>query len=624
MADSIGGVGFTSGKDKRQESLSHWWDASPDEVANALSAYCASLELSQRPQRFRGYAYHMVATGRAPISYGLAMPGQGHIGNEYAYAGDLFDAEFTPPSENICSIAISTFENKIWCQRPHGQWIPPNDDNYKIRKSCKEAQAWTDQVFEDLNVWDLVQAWGKDSGIVGTGWLLGIADEVNHKIQLERVDDDCVLIDPTAGENPRAYQLRWFRDRSELIQQYAVGERADEIRAALEKADGCRLGFFQMPVGYHDTLALCVGWYCKRGSSDGRYVVSVDNTVLVDKPYKHEKPPLEKMVFERIPGSVRGRGPVEIVLPIQRELDRTVDNTAEQERVCAWNRVQTRVGNNVDPDTLSGNNIIEYTVEPVKFEQGIAPPPQLYQKQKDLKASGLFSVGISEQQVQGQAGPGVTAAVAMQSEMQISDVRHRSVSLQQENAVERLLKLIVRLGEEADPEVSVSGKKVDFKEVKKAVELGKVIAYPLSGLPQSIPGRLQEIEDQYKRGQIDRALYQRLKGLPTLGASNDEQTAAIDLIYCQLDEMIETGKLVVPLAIQDLVAAKDKTVRRIQVEARKKLPRDRIQVLSMFLAIVEERLQEQGPAASNANSQMQQPPVAPPTQAPAAQAQGVT
>jgi hypothetical protein len=624
MSESEGGIGFASGKkSKAPDSLSHWWESKPETVAKDLTMYCAALELAQRPQRFRSYAYHMVATGRAPISYGLSMPGMGVAGEDFSYAGsELFNAEFTPPSENLCHIAIDTFENKIWCQKPFVQFDPPNDGNYKLRRSCKEATAWTDQVFNQLNVWDLVQAQGKDSGIVGTGWILGTADEAAHKITLERIDDDCILLDPTAGENPRSYQCRWFYDRGLLIQQYAVGKDKEQIRTALESTGGCRLGFFPLPIGYQDTIAVCAGWYLKRGESKGRYVLAVDNCVLVDKEFDDEKPPLSKMVHYRISGSVRGKGIVEAILPIQRELDRTVDNTSEQERVCAWNRVQTRVGNNVDPDTLSGNGIIEYTMEPVKFEQGLAPPPQLYQKQKDLRASGLFTVGITESQVQGEASAGVDAAVAMRTEMEISDVRHRSVSLQQEASVEDLNDLIIRLSRIAKPAIEQDGKQIDFNEVDKAVKGGKARAYPLSGLPKSIAGMTQEIEEQFKRGEIDKETYRRLRGMPVTGNSDDELTADIDLIYFQLDEMVETGKFQVILPFQNLAAAKDKAARRYQVEMRKGLDRKRLQLIAMYMAQANERLKEQGPSTPAA------PPTAaiptPAAPAPAAPMQGAT
>lgn len=614
MADSIGGIGFTGKKNKQPESLQQWWHSSPDNVGRDLTLYCQALELAQRPQRFRNYAYHMVTNGVAPISYGLAMPGGGISGADFAYGGELYNAEFTPPCENLCHIAISTFENKIYCQRPFGEFLAPDDGNTELRIACKEATAWVDQVFDQYKVWSLVQQFAKDSGIVGTGWIFGTALPADRKICLERLDDDLVLLDPTAGENPRSWQIRWFRNRADLIRQYAVGKKedAENIRTKLESVPGCRLGFFPLPVGYADTIAVCAGYYCARGSDKGRCVIAIDNLVLEDSEYLDEKPPLAKRICERISGSVRGKGFVQTILPIQRELDRTTDNIAEQERVMAWGRAQSPVGNNISVDDLSGNNMIEYTIKPVEFDRGIAPPDQLYQKCKDLRQAGLFSVGITEQQAQGAASQGVTAGYAMMTEMQISDIRHRSDSLNHEAGVEEVLDLIIRLGKKANPDVNYQGRKVDFSKIEKAVKKGKVRSFPLSGLPQSIPGRQQEIDNQYRAGQINKAQYQKLKGYPVTANSNDEQTAPLDLIDDQLDTIVETGEFQVVIPFQDLASAKDKAVRRFQREKVRKLDRKKLQMLAMYIAQVDERLQEQPPPPSAA------PAAAPmvPTQAP--------
>jgi len=591
MADSIAGIGFDHGKRRQNDSLQQWWHSDKSTVAKDLTDYCRALELAQRPRRFRQYAYHMVATGEAPVSYGLSMPGEGLITADFSYGGEFYNPEFTPPAENVCHVAVDTFKNKIWCQRPFLEMLAPDDGNTDLRVACKEATSWMDQVFAQHNVWQLVEQAGVDSGIVGTGWIFGTS--FPGTICLERLDDDLVLLDPTAGENPRSWQIRWFKNRHDLIRQYAVGPDKLDIENKLKSTPGCKLGFFPLPVGYADTIAVCVGYYCARDGSPGRCVVAVEDLCLSDTEYNHEKPPLAKFPLERVSGSVRGRGLVQTILPMQREIDRIADNLAEQERIMAWGRAQSIVGNNVNVEDLSGNNLIEYAIKPVEFQEGVSPPAQLYEKQRDLRNSALFSVGITESQVKGETSPGVTAAVAMMSEMEISDVRHRSVSLGQEKSVEELGELIVRLGQDANPNVSYQGRKINFSTINKAIKSGKMRSFPLSGLPQSIPGRQQEIENQYRNGQLTKAQYQKLKGYPVTSSSNDEQTAPIDLIDAQLDAIVETGEFQIVIPFQDLVAAKDKAMRRFQREMVRKLDRKKLQMLAMYLAQVNERLQEQ-------------------------------
>lgn len=602
-------IGFSSGKeDSPEKTLNRWWFSEPDAVARDLTEYCASLERAQRPRRFKQFAYHMIATGRAPISYGLSMPDGISEQNSISYAGDLFNPEFTPPSTNVCGLAIDIFANRVWSERPFVEWLPVSDDDTKLRVACQEATGYTDALFNDVGTWTVASAVGKDSGIVGTGWFR-IGESGKHSIDVTRLDDDCVLIDPSAGEHPRGYQVRLFLDRHWLIQQYAVGNDADKIRAALENAPGCRLGFFQLPIGYQDTLAVIEAWYCARNGEPGRHVICCNDVVLLDEKFDDEEPPIEPLVYEPIAGSVRGRGAVEIILPIQREMDRIADNLAQQERVMAWGRAQSKNGNGIEEQDLTGNSLLVYNIEPVRFEPGIVPPAQLYQRLRELRDEALLSVGLSQQQAQGTATPGVTAAVAMQSEMQISDVRHKALFLRLETAIENLGKKIIAKAKVTKPVVYARGRKIDFDQVEKAIASGTIRAYPISGLPQSIPARKQEITDRLRNGQLNKAQYQRLLGMPATDFEGDEETAAIDLIYAQLDKMEETGEFQPPIPFGDLESAKDIAIKRFNIRQRQtlqegsKVKKRTLQQLAQYIELVQERLDEMPATPPSATSQ---------------------
>jgi len=607
-------IDFNSGKeDIGDKSLNRWWFSEPGSVARDLTDYCAQLEIASRPRRFKNFAYHIIATGRAPISYGLAMPDGTSQANGFTYAGDLFNAEYTPPSVNYCSLANDIFANRVWAERPFLEWLPVADDDTDLRLACQQATSYTDALFNDIRTWDVMAAIGKDSGIVGTGWFR-VGDSGPHKLDVTRIDDDCVLLDPSAGEEPRNFQLRLFLDRHWLIQQFAKGKDADKIEAALKNAPGCRLGFFQLPVGYLDTLAVIEAWYCSRNDEPGRHVICCNDVVLLDEPYEDEEPPIGSLKYEPIAGSARGRGHVEIQLPIQREYDRITDNLAQQERVMAWGRAQSKNGNGVEETDIVGNSLIVYNLEPVKFDPGIAPPQQLYNRLKELGADLLLCVGLSQQQAQGTATPGVTAAVAMQSEMQISDVRHKALFLRLEGAVEALGKKIIAKAKVTQPVVYSRGRKIDFTSVERALKNGFLRAYPISGLPQSIPARKQEITDRYKNGQITKTQYQRLLGMPVTDFEGDEETASIDLIYAQLDKMENTGKFEAPLPVSDLVSAKDIAIKRYSIRQRQSLQegsrvkKRTLQLLAQYIELVQERIDEMTPTQQ---AQATPPPPAP-------------
>jgi hypothetical protein len=212
-------------------------------------------------------------------------------------------------------------------------------------------------------------------------------------------------------------------------------------------------------------------------------------------------------------------------------------------------------------------------------------------------------LGISQGQAQGQTEPGITASVAIESAMQVADVRHRPHTMRLETFVEDLARLILRQAAMTKPVVMAHGKKIDFEVVARALAAGRVAAYPVSGLPQSIPGRKQEIEDRYKRGQINRAMYARLLNLPTTDQESDEETSGIDLVYAQLDVMERTGTYQPPSSLMDLASAKELAVKRYNIRARQKLAKGSkvksrtLQLLSQYIGQVQEMIDDAAPPA---------------------------
>jgi hypothetical protein len=239
----------------------------------------------------------------------------------------------------------------------------------------------------------------KDSYIHGTG-VVKVSGQPG-KVVLTRIQDDEVLLDPTAGDSPRNFQFRIFIDRETCLELYGD---TDERREKIEAENGCHQGFYALDVGYDDTLALCEGYYLKSDVDDaepGRHVVCIGETVLLDEPWKDDLP-FAKLPFEPVAGSWKAQGGVEQQLPLQREVDRLADNLAEQERRFSWCKVQVRRADNIDPDSLTDNSIIEYNEKPALFDQGVAPTQELYNQLEKKGQQCLLRVGISGNQAQGE------------------------------------------------------------------------------------------------------------------------------------------------------------------------------------------------------------------------------
>lgn len=569
--------------DDKSPSRRRWWQSSPEDVGSDLSNYCASLETAQQRDRYLGMVFEQLATGRAAQSYGLSMSGR--------IKGDMATALFSPPSENYVAMAVDVFANKIGKNQPFLEWIPLSVSDTNTRAACRQAIDYVDQLFNDLNTWPMVAQGFKDGTIHGTG-LVKVGGEPGH-VTLTRIQDDEVLLDPTAGDSPRNIQLRTFLDRQTAIELYGD---TDEKREKLETANGCHQGFYALDVGYDDTLALCEGYYLPdRHGKGGRHVVCIAETVLLDEPWVDDLP-IAKFVFEPIAGSWKGQGCPEMQLPLQREVDRIADNLAEQERRFSWCKVQVRRADNIDPDSLTDNSIIEYNDKPALFEQGVAPTKELYQQLDKKGQQCLLRVGISGNAAQGMTPEGIDSGVAILANQQIDDVRHIAVAQRLEAFVEQLGKLIIQAAGKYKPAVYAQGKKIPWPDVANDQKKAKCRAFKMSSLPQSIPGRKQALADMLRNGEIDKITYRRAIGTDEVRPTADAITVAEDFVAYQLDLMVETGKFQPPIKFQDYQRALTTAQARVMTEMKNGLAVDRVQLLAMYAATLAERLAETPPA----------------------------
>jgi hypothetical protein len=572
-----------------------WWMEPAETVALALTQYCASLEEGQQRERYCRMVFEQMATGRAPINSGIAMQGR--------VKGDMATALFSPPSENYIAIAVDVFNNKIGKNRPFLQWIPLAKDDTDVRAGCRQAEDYCDQIFEDLKTWPLVAQSFKDATIHGTGPIFvdGIKGngKANGTVTVTRLQDDEILLDPTAGDSPPNFQIRLFMNRWAAINKYASGKDKEsvELAARLADAPACVQGFYHLDIGYQDTVALCIGFWLPLGQK-GRKVVAIGDVLLENIEFEGDLP-IAKIVFEPIADSWKGQGCVEMMLPLQREVDRIADNLSEQERRFCWAKWGFGRGENIDEDQLIGNSNVEFNEVAPKVLDTPEPPDKLYDQLEKKGQQCLARVGISQNQTQGTPEPGVNAGVAIIAAQQIDDVRHVAVAQRLEDGVEMLGKLIIQACKRYNPTVYSSGKVLSWPTIVDDQRKCKSRAFKMSGLPQSIPGRKQAIADMLQNGEIDKLTYRRALGHLDVRKEEDFISVTDDFIDFQLDGMLETGEFDAPIVFIDVNRALERSQKRLLQETMNGLPRKKLQLIAQYAAMCAEK-------AAQVNAEMPQ------------------
>jgi len=573
-----------------------WWLEPVDSVARELSAYCVSLEDGQQRERYLGFIFEKLATGRDQVSYGIQMDGR--------IKGDIASALFSPPSENYVAIAVDVFANKIGKNRPFLKWSTTAMDDTDLREACDQATDYAEQIFNDIGTWPLVESSFKHGSIHGCGPVLvdgehGIDGE-GGKVTLTKLYADEILLDPTSGSNPPNFQIRLFTHRDTVIRKYLVkgkGKAAEseyeEKKKRIEDLPGCKPGFFTLDVGYQDILALCIGFYIPGDGSPGRKTVCVGDILLEDDQNFKDDLPVASFIYEPIDDSYKGQGIPEQMLPLQREVDRIADNLAEHERRFCWAKWGYRRDDQIDPDQLIGNSNVEYNEEPPKSLDVPEPPEKLYDQLEKKGQQALARVGISQNQAQGTTEPGINAGIAIIASSQIDDVRHVAVAQRLENFVEHLGKLIIQAAGKYKPTVYTSGKKLPWPDVVNDQKKCKMTAFKMSGLPQSIPGRRQALYDMWTGGEIDNKTYRRALGANELRSTESLITVGDDFINWQLDMLIKKGaKFDPPPPFVDYPRALELSQKRLMREIMNGVDKKQLQLIAQYMQMCAQRVQE--------------------------------
>jgi hypothetical protein len=354
-------------------------------------------------------------------------------------------------------------------------------------------------------------------------------------------------------------------------------------------------------------LALCIGFWLpsRDGKRVGRKVVAIDDISLEEIPWKDDLP-IAKYIYEPIANSWKGQGIPEQCLPLQREVDRLADNLAEQERRFAWCKWIVRKSDDIDPDSLIGNATVETNENPPVAMDGIAPPKQLYDQLERKGQQVLMRVGISANQAQGSTPEGIDAGIAILASAQIDDTRHIGPAQRLEGFVEQLGKLIIQAAGRYKPPVYHNGKQMDWPEVALDQKKTRIAAFKMSGLPQSIPGRKQELASMLENEEIDKTTYRRALGTNSVRPVANAITASDDYAIYQLDRIIETGKFQPPVPFMNMERTLEIAQARWLTEARNGIPQDRLMLLAQYVSMCAERVEELTSAVP-AQQQIQQP-----------------
>jgi hypothetical protein len=598
--------------DRAADRKDRWWKAPKEDVARQLAAWCDNIERVSWARRWNNLAFYRYMTGRpnAPATYNYATTSRPSSVNVYSRA------VFETPRYNVLRQCSDALANRVYKNRPFLQVCPIAGD-FKARCKAKHLTRYLDAAFFDLKLWPIIEQCGEDCRIWGTSFLkvdVGLDDTV----RVTRILQDEVIIDDNecnTGE-PRHLAIRVFVNRDELAAKYQDNPAAlDAIRNAPKSSNGF---FFGGDLDCTDVIVLREGWSLPMGKVKGRHVLAAGDFAFIDEEYKRDHFPIAKLTFKQVSTGWFGMGMAEMVMGLQREVDRLLAAIWENMRRAAWPRIGIAAGSNVTAGQLAdkSNGIYSYTGTAPKFDFPEALSPDQHQYLNDTIQRIKETFRLNDQIAQGQK-PKYTSGKAIVEQNTMDDAAHIDIAQHLEDFVENIGYLIIEASEICKPSVTLPGRKIqqiDWADVEIARNSYSLRAFPVGRLSQSIAERTQEIESWYAEGSISRGVKMRLEQVPDVDGYQDLVNASGDYIEQVLDHMIEDGEYEPAEPWCDLQSALETTQSRYLQEKIQHTPQDRLDLLLQFMAQVQEMIADAAPTPAPGGPGFGiQPPGAPPT-----------
>ena len=589
-----------------------WFDYDDDRIPNALAQYAIGMEIWSYGRRVKNAVMYRLVTGEdPPITLGMWMS------RKVAAAAAGFASNYTKPYSNIISNACSVLENRIGTVVPFVM-VDPQDVTLEVRQGCQDLTHALDAIFDQNGYSYQCRIGFREKFTWGMRVTKVVPNEQETECCVDRVLIDNLIIDEVsaaAGCPPNNIVERRFLPRSDAWA--AWGGKDDKIDAAIRSAPAAFVNNYLTSV-QQDFICVLEGYKLPDiEGKNGKSVLTLNNVHLrPPKPYTRKRFPY---AIERWQPQMMGffsPGGAFVMSPYQMQ----VNNLTEQINACiramAYPRWLVMKGSTVTAQKLGARPgaMHEWTGREPTPIVPTAVNAELYEERDRWENKGYASVGLTQQQVQGQKQPGVNAGVALRMIVNIEDSRNKSLLQDAENHTADVAELIIDVCEEINPEIvtaEMPSRKFKWSDMKLAREQRKVRAYPISALPATPEGKAQQIADDYADGVIDKRTFFRLKGTLDTGSYYKIATASDDLVEATLDKIVREAKFYAPEPTYDALPVALKAAQaRYNLEKRYGSPRKVLRSLQQFMAALTDMI-------NNPEGQTMAPP-APEVQAPTA------
>ena len=514
-------------------------------------------------------------------------------------------------SLNAMQNCIDTATAMIAKNKPKPQFMTDGSTDYTEKVRGQRLTKYVSGVFDEANVYDRAQDIFTDACIYGTGAIKLIAED--GKIRCENLFIEEILIDDLEGmhEAPLQIHQRKFRQRDELIALFP--EYKEEIMGAEQVAGGAAT------FSTADIIPVIESWHLKSGkkAKDGVHSVCIQNCTLFHEKYDKDYYPILFFRWARQTLGFWGRGICHEVWKIQRELDIALQTIQRSQRLVSGPIICVEMSSNVSEESVLSNKVAKVIPFNQTPPQILTPPcvqPELYSYAQYLEERIYNIAGVPQMGAEGKKDPTLKSAVAQREAADQAAGRFQLVSQRWEEFFLDIARVIVDMSADLakdDKELSVlaSGRhgaeRIEFSKAKIDLEQCRLQLFPVSGLPSTPAGKLDQLMDYAQAGYVSREQVMDIVDWPDLQGTTDLILAPYRRIQEVLSLMKEEGEYTGPdmymnlqlafqLACQEVGKAQSEKVKSEWIDLIRKFADETKGLMDDMAAAQAQSTQQQG------------------------------
>jgi hypothetical protein len=530
----------------------------------------------------------------------------GHVLNiqdEYKRAMRDYDLVLNPAENCVAALAA-----RIASQRPRPRVLTDTKgpEAYKFRQRAEGLEKLISGVWGTQRVYRKAPNIFIDAAVMGFGAMKVYG--CDGEIRFERVFPAEIVVDEAAAisSEPRVMMHVMYIPSEVLKAEFPGHAGAIEDQAGKET----QWATTNDRVITTDLVKVVEGWHLRSSSktNDGRRIIAIDGQTLLMEEWTKKRFPFSFFRWSEPLIGWYPAGLVEMHEPLQRFVNKMMIRFQSALHLHAVTKTYYEEGS-LDPQKIRNQTGDMVAVTPgsqmPKTDMPGSMSSEAFRFSEWCYNKIFESTGVSMLSAAGVKPPGIEAAVALRQLEEKEAGRHSLTNLNYEDFFLDLADLTIDTAKDLNADGNFKAwyqqregvEQINLKDVDMERDQFQLSIFPTSLLPYTPAGRLAAVEEMLNAGFIDKQQALALLDAPDIEQFTSLETASLEDIDRQIEEMLGEGKTVEPEPFQDLELALSRVTSALIRSRTQGAPEERQKLLLDYIRRASGLLQPPPPPA---------------------------